>query len=108
MDMLYRAYSNPLNLMSIYINQGRFGTFVEGFLREEAERNKRENERNNDMKLWIAYVHSMSSESFGTWKDRVYKPNAATKHGGDESLDDAGIQSIIDGLFNNPSNGGEK
>jgi len=47
MDLLYRAYSNPLDLMNIYINQGRFGKFVEGFLEAEYERKKAEAEKAN-------------------------------------------------------------
>ena len=107
MDMLYSRYSNPLDLMRIYINQGRFGAFVEGFLSEEADRITKERERYNDMKLWMAYVHSMSKQSYSDWKNSVLPANRAAK-GNDESLDDDGIKSIIDRMFPKSSNGGEK
>ena len=32
MDLLYARYSNPMDLMGRYINQGRFGEFVHEFL----------------------------------------------------------------------------
>lgn len=96
MDMLYARYSNPMELMGMYINQGRFGDFVSGFLRSETERKNKEVERDNEMKLWIAYIHSHSDKPYGEWKDGIAKPRAV---GGDDNLDDAGIMSIMTDLF---------
>lgn len=101
MDMLYRAYSNPLDLMYMYINQGRFGKFVKGFLEAEYERRKEEAEKDNEWKLWTMYIHSYSEKSFTEWKSAVLpKPNGK-KHikNTDSDLDDKGIQSIITNLF---------
>lgn len=101
MDMLYRAYSNPLDLMNMYINQGRFGKFVTGFLEAEYERRKEDAEKENEWKLWTMYIHSYSEKSFNDWKDSVLPKSNGKKHAKntDSDLDDKGIQSIITNLF---------
>lgn len=109
--MLYRAYSNPMDLMNMYINQGRFGTFVDGFLKAEYERRKAEAEKDDELKLWIAYVQSRTEESYRNWKKRVCKAGSGNSHGGgDEALDDDGIEAIITKLFPHkakPKEGGD-
>ena len=101
MDMLYRAYSNPLDLMNRYINQGRFGKFVTGFLESEYERRKEEHEKDNDWKLWVMYVHSYSDKTFGEWKSEVTKKakTDTRKANKDYDLTDDGIKSIVNELF---------
>jgi hypothetical protein len=100
MDMLYRAYSNPLDLMNIYINQGRFGKFVTGFLEAEYERRKEEAEKDDDWKLWMMYIQACPEQSFGEWKKSVLKTSSTThKKNRDDELNDDGIQSIINELF---------
>lgn len=100
MDMLYRAYSNPLDLMNIYINQGRFGKFVTGFLEAEYERRQQEAEKDQDWKLWMMYINSLSDQNFGDWKDSVLrKPGSKPHKTKDSDLTDEGIQSIITNLF---------
>lgn len=100
MDMLYRAYSNPLDLMNMYINQGRFGKFVSGFLESEYERRKAEDEKDFDWKLWMMYINSMTDKSYGEWKESVLK-NASdkTRKTKDDDLTDDGIKTIMDKLF---------
>ena len=85
----------------MYINQGRFGAFVEGFLKAENERRRKEAEKETDLKLWIAYVHTESKEPYGEWKKRVCKTDTrrAQTGGGDENLGESEIVSIIDKLF---------
>ena len=101
MDMLYRAYSNPLDLMNIYINQGRFGKFVTGFLEAEYERRKAEAEKDEDWKLWMMYINSYSDKTFGEWKSSVLKTASTStqKPNKDYELTDDGIQSIVSRLF---------
>ena len=101
MDMLYRAYSNPLDLMNMYINQGRFGKFVTGFLEAEYERRKAEAEKDDDWKLWTMYIHSYSEKSFKDWKDAVLpKPNGNKQvKNTDSDLDEDGIKSIFTKIF---------
>ena len=100
MDMLYRAYSNPLDLMNMYINQGRFGKFVTGFLEAEYDRRKNEAEKDFDWKLWMMYINSMTDITFGEWKESVIK-NASdkTRKTKDDNLTDDGIKTIMDRLF---------
>ena len=98
--MLYRAYSSPLDLINSYINRGRFGTFVEGFLKTEYERRKKEAEKYNDLLYWMAYIRSYSDKSFDEWKKQVSGGKGTTaKASGDTDLDEAAANKIIDSLF---------
>lgn len=98
--MLYRAYSNPMDLMSMYINRGRFGAFVEGFLKLEFERKKEEAEKNNEWMAWVAYVHSSTDKSFNDWMKQFTNTDSTTvKRKSDAALDDAGVSSIINKVF---------
>lgn len=101
MDMLYRAYSNPLDLMNLYINQGRFGKFVTGFLEAEYEKRKEKAERDNDWKLWLMYVHSYSEMTFSEWKQNAIKESKTNTHRAkkDDELTDDGIKAIVNKLF---------
>lgn len=105
MDMLYSKYSCPMDLMGRYINQGRFGTFVEEFLALEIERRKHEAEKEKDRKLWAMYIHSETDETFEDFKNRVCKPVSTTQGStrraanSDADLDEQGAQAIIDSLF---------
>lgn len=101
MDMLYRAYSNPLDLMNLYINQGRFGKFVTGFLEAEYEKRKEKAERDDDWKLWLMYVHSYSEMTFSEWKQNAIKESKTNTHRAkkDDELTDDGIKAIVNKLF---------
>ena len=101
--MLYSRYSNPMDLVSRYIKRGRFGKFVHEFLESEFKRKKDKANEDKDWKLWLAYIHSYSGETFGTWKQKIDGSNES--NGGDFNLDNNGIQSIINNLF--PEDGGE-
>lgn len=103
MDMLYARYSSPMDLVYAYINQRRFGDFIAGFLKAENDRKKAEAEKDENTKMWLAYVHSYSDKSFNDWKDEVMG-SAVSKTGrktagSDNDLDDKGIQDIIGKLF---------
>jgi len=103
MDLLYSRYSSPMDLMRLYIEQGRFGTFVDEFLRLENERRKTEAEKEQRRELWAMYIHSYTQESFDEFKRRVCKP-VSTTHGSttgsrDADLDEQGVKSIMDSLF---------
>ncbi len=84
----------------MYINQGRFGKFVTGFLESEYERRKEEAEKDYDWKLWMMFINSASDKSFGEWKKDIQK-NASdkTRRTKDDDLTDDGIQSIVGKLF---------
>ena len=85
-----------MDLVNRYINMGRFGTFVQGFLEQEVERRKQEAEKNDEWMLWTAYIHSYSEQTFDEYKKSILKGSTTTK---DAELDDDGIKAIIDDLF---------
>ena len=102
--MLYARYSNPMDLMSRYINQGRFGEFVHEFLTLENERRKEEAEKQKHHDLWAMYIHSYTSDDFDTFCKRVLKPVSTTKGGttrasSDADLDEQGVDAIMHSLF---------
>lgn len=103
--MLYSKYSCPMDLMGRYINQGRFGTFVEEFLGLEIERRKAEAEKEHKRRLWAMFVHSETDETFEEFEKRVCKPVSTTQGStrraasSDADLDEQGAQAIIDSLF---------
>lgn len=100
MDLLYSRYSNPMELVRSYIRRGRFGEFVTGILQVENDRKKAEAKRDEDLKEWIAYVHSYSEKSFNDWKaDLTGGTRTVKKTGGDYDLDEKRAQEIIDNLF---------
>ncbi len=93
-----------MDLINRYINMGRFGTFVHGFLEAEHERLKREAEKNNEWMLWTAYVHSYSELSFDEYKKSILKDSSTSGKNRDADLDEDGIKAILDDLF--PPEGG--
>ena len=103
--MLYAKYSCPMDLMGRYINQGRFGTFVDEFLALEIEHRKHEAETERERKLWAMYIHSETNETFEDFKNRVCKPVSTTQGStrraasSDKDLNEQGAQAIIDSLF---------
>lgn len=100
MDLLWRSYGSPMDLMNSYINRGRFGEFVKGFLEAEYERRKAEAEKDNESKLWAAFVHSESNETFDEWRKRVCSSASTTQsRGKDVDLTDKGIEQIIHKFF---------
>ena len=68
MDLLYSRYASPVQFMETYIEQGRFGEFVTNILEMEMERTKETAQKDEDYKLWLAYIHSMTDQSFHDWK----------------------------------------
>lgn len=100
MDMLYARYSNPMELVGRYINQGRFGTFIRAFVGAEDERRQAEAEKNEEWMLWVAYIHSDADKSFNEWKRSLMAPgHAKAGKGADHDLTDEGAQAIVSRLF---------
>lgn len=71
MDLLYSRYASPIEFMRTYIEQGRFGEFVSEILEMYYKRKKQEAEKEEDNKLWLAFVHSRSELSFNDWKESL-------------------------------------
>lgn len=85
--------------MRMYIKRGRFGEFVKNILLQEDKRKKEEAEKENEQKLWMIYVHSMSNKSFNDWKNEVVKPE--NKTGGDLDMTVQDQEEILNKLFPN-------
>lgn len=89
-----------MDLISSYINRGRFGEFVTEFLQSEYDRRKAENDKDEEMKLWIMYCHSYSEDSFLDWKKKVLKVSNGGQRGKtDADLTEKDIKAIYDDLF---------
>ena len=73
MDLLYSRYSNPLEFMRLYIENGRFGEFVENIISMDNKRKQEEAENENERKFWELYVHSQSDKSYKDWKAEVIR-----------------------------------
>lgn len=104
MDMLYAKYSCPMDLVSMYINRGRFGEFVDEFLTLEVERRKAEADRQQHRDLWEMFVHSTFTGTFEEFKERVMKPVSTTTGGttranSDTDLTEKGAEAIISTFF---------
>lgn len=102
MDLLYSRYSNPMEFMRLYIEQGRFGEFVTEIITQENKRRKEQAEKEDDERLWSAYIHSYSDKSFSEWKSELLRPASQTKSGTgkrDEDMTNADIDNLLSRLF---------
>lgn len=68
MDLLFSRYASPLELMRFYINSGQFGEFVNEILELEEKRRQEKTQKEEDDKLWLAYIFSASDISYNDWK----------------------------------------
>ena len=103
MDLLYSRYASPMDLVNLYLEQGRFGEFVENIIELENERKLAEEEKENDNKLWSMFIHSYVPEgtTFYAWKKEALKQpaNQGKAHTKDENMTGKDIQNIMDKLF---------
>jgi len=83
----------------MYIKRGRFGEFVTNILRQEEKRKHEEAEKENEQKLWMMYVHSMSNKSYNDWKRECVKP--VNKSGSDLDMTLQDQEEILNKLFPN-------
>ncbi len=75
MDLLFNRYASPMELVSLYIENGRFGEFVENVIRMDNERKKKEAEKENEQKWWDMYLQSATELSFVDWKKETINKN---------------------------------
>ena len=69
MDLLFSRYASHMEFMKMYINQGRFGEFVTEILAMDKKRKDEEAEKENDNKLWTAYLlGGAKDQTFNEWK----------------------------------------
>ena len=90
MDLLFSRYASPMELMSLYIENGRFEEFVENIISMDRKRKQEEAEKENEQKLWDMYLRSTSDKSFIEWKKEVFSKNqdATTLEMTDEQVKD--------------------
>lgn len=99
MDLLFKKYASPMDLMKLYIDNGRFGEFVAEFIRLEAKRKKEEEKKEENDKLWEAYMHSYSEKSFADWKnDVLIQQPSKSSHTREEILKNEKIQRLMNRL----------
>jgi len=100
MDLLYSRYASPLELLDLYISQGRFGEFVRNIIELENERKAEEDKKEEDKKLWSLYLFNGSGKSFIDWKAEVLENSRQrVSKGKDENLTDSDIMGIINNVF---------
>lgn len=92
MDLLYSRYSNPLEFMRLYINQGRFGEFVAEILEMDQKRKQEETEKDNEQKMWEMYLHSMADKSFNDWKKDILSNSNSNQKPASLSMNDDQVE----------------
>ena len=93
MDLLYSRYSNPLEFMRLYIEQGRFGEFVTEILKMDQKRKTEAAKKEDEQKLWEIYLHSMADKSFNDWKKYILSSTAGSQKPAYLAMDDAQVEN---------------
>lgn len=106
MDLLYSRYTNPLEFMRLYIEQGRFGEFVAEIVTAENKRKKEQAEKEEEDKMWMAYVRVAPDKTFSDWKAEFLAPSpsspsrpAARPGKRDEDMTQKDIADLMNRLF---------
>ena len=69
MGLLYEMYASPNELINRMLKMRKFNDFVKNVFKRRNE----EAEKENDNKLWLSYVLSMSDIPFNEWKKGLYQ-----------------------------------
>lgn len=101
MDLLYHRYASSFEFMRPYIEQGRFGEFVNEIVTAENQRRKEQAEKEDEEKLWMAYVHVRPQEPYSTWKAGLTSSSGTNNRRGkrDEDMTSADIDALLSRLF---------
>lgn len=67
MGLLYEKYASPNELINRMLKTGRLYDFVKHVVKRKNE----EAEKEEDNKLWLAYLSSNSRETFAAWKNEI-------------------------------------
>ena len=67
MGLLYEKYASPNELINRMLKTGRLYDFVKHVVKRKNE----EAEKEEDNKLWLAYLSSNSGKTFATWKKEI-------------------------------------
>lgn len=93
MGLLFERYASPIEFMNLYIEQGRFGEFVQEIILMDSRRKQEEAEKEDNQKMWDLYLHSMSDKSFNDWKKELQTQNQPVTHAMSEAQVDATINN---------------
>lgn len=101
MDLLYRRYTSPFEFMRPYIEQGRFGEFVNEIVAAENQRRKEQAEKEDEEKLWMAYVHVRPQEPYSAWKAGLISSSGTNDRRGkrDEDMTTSDAEALLRRLF---------
>lgn len=104
MDLLFHRYASPMDLMKLYIEQERFGEFVNDVITAENKRRKEQAEKEEDDKLWLAYLQYLRYDTqystFSDWKAAVMKPVSPNSNGKrDDDMTKADVDNLLNRLF---------
>lgn len=94
MDLLYSRYSNPLEFMRLYTEQGRFGEFVTEILKMDQKRKTEAAKKEDEQKLWEIYLHSTAEKSFNDWKKDILSNNASSQKPVSLSMDESQVENV--------------
>ena len=82
-----------MDFMHRYIDQNRFGEFVENILESERKRKHDAAEKENEDKLWDIYVRVLPDKSFNEWKADLQKAPETNDKMSDKQISDIVAQS---------------
>lgn len=86
--------------MRPYIEQGRFGELVTEIITVENKRRKEQADKEEEEKLWAAYIHSYSDKTFSEWRNEIMRPAITTGTGKrDDDMTNADIRNLMQRLF---------
>lgn len=88
-----------MELMNHYINESRFGEFVSNILDAEYKRKREGLKRDEDWKLWFAYLLGMHEESFDDWKSGLLMKSGQAGKVSDMDMTEDDISNIIASTF---------
>lgn len=86
MDLLFKRYASPFELLEAYISTGRFAEFVLGFIRMN----------NEEMELkfeWDFYLHRVFDKSFDEYRNEYREVNRINEQ--NSAMSAATVESIV-------------
>ena len=89
-----------MDLMKLYIEQGRFGEFVNEVITAENKRRQEQAEKEDDNKLWLAYLMNANNQTFPEWKASIIRPKSPNSSGKrDDDMTKADVDNLLNRLF---------
>lgn len=89
-----------MDLMKLYIEQERFGEFVYEVITAENKRRQEQAEKEDDNKLWMAYLMNANNQTFADWKASIIRPTSPNSNGKrDDDMTKADVDNLLNRLF---------